>query len=345
VEETPVGRSPLRYLSSTELKAGLQHSPVAYHLMGCLNYLPGWASTAAHRSASESEAGEDLSTLLGSLFDVIGARKRGRPKASPTYSGAITLDFVHRVASRYGDGFAYTLLNSPWSDYQVGRLGWWLKPGHLSLKDLQHILPTTPAAKLQSYVAPLNRMFDEFDLTTPYRVAAFLGNAIIESDHLKTFTEYASGEEYEGRKDLGNTQPGDGKKFKGRGIIQITGRTNYSHCGQALGQDLITNPDLLASNVDLAIRSGGWYWTTYKNLNWFADLGPEGFAQTVYLVNGAVTAPRTHWEERVAYYRRALRVLGAPVPDFVEASYTHHVVHKKHVSTTSSTSAAQHKKH
>jgi len=177
-------------------------------------------------------------------------------------------------------------------------------------------------AKLQEYVGPLNAMFDEFHLDTPYRVAAFLGNAIVESDHLKTFTEYASGEEYEGRTDLGNTHPRDGKKFKGRGIIQVTGRTNYSKCGTALGQDLIAHPELLASDTGLAIRSGGWYWTTYKNLNRFADKGPDGFAETVYRVNGAVTAPRTHWPERVAYYKRALRELGAPVPDAVGTDYS-----------------------
>ncbi len=348
--------APPWYLSAAQLGAGLARSPVTYRLMGChLQYLSSWAAGAAARSVSPAVAGEHARQLLGSLpvlrqtlrgtrptrhgwVDVVidGAesllrlmgipvsRRAGRPVP---YAETITPATVLRAAAHYGHGFAYSMLHAPWADARLRRLGGWLKPGHLTVAQLQRIAPSAKVAKLQEYVGPLNAMFDEFHLDTPYRVAAFLGNAIVESDHLKTFTEYASGEEYEGRTDLGNTHAGDGKKFKGRGIIQVTGRTNYAKCGQALGQDLIAHPELLASDTGLAIRSGGWYWTTYKDLNRFADKGPDGFAETVYRVNGAVTAPRTHWPERVAYYKRALRELGAQVPDTVGTDYSG--AHKK----------------
>jgi putative chitinase len=197
---------------------------------------------------------------------------------------------------------------------------------------LHKIVPTTKLSRLRAIATPLAAAMNEYQINTPKRIAAFLANIIVESDHLKTFKEYASGAEYEGRKDLGNTQVGDGKRYKGRGVIQITGRKNYAACGKALHVDLIANPELLES-TSLAMRSGGWYWSS-RNLNQYADRGPSGFAETVYRVNGAVTAPRTHWPLRVQYYKEALRALGMPVPDFVPANYSHahghHHHHKSH---------------
>lgn len=194
------------------------------------------------------------------------------------------------------------------------------------------VLPV-PEAKLKAIEAPLNAMLEEFDIDTNYRVAAFLANAIVESDHLKTFEEYASGEAYEGRKDLGNTEKGDGKRFKGRGIIQVTGRTNYQACGDYFSVDFTSakgKSERLAQEWDLAIRSGGWFWTTHvkPDLNTYADIGPSGFPETVHRVNGAVTAKRTHWPERVKYYQRALTALGEEAPETVSSN--HSAFHPKH---------------
>jgi putative chitinase len=85
------------------------------------------------------------------------------------------------------------------------------------------------------------------------KLAYILASAFHESDRFKTMEEYASGKAYEGRKDLGNTQSGDGVRFKGRGFVQITGRRNYSDWSERLCVDLLTSPDL-AESRPLAAR-------------------------------------------------------------------------------------------
>jgi len=84
--------------------------------------------------------------------------------------------------------------------------------------------------------------------------------------------EIASGDAYENRRDLGNTQPGDGRRFKGRGLMQLTGRANYAKYGQAIGQDLVTNEHWkqVADDPNLAVDVACWYWET-RNLNQYAD--------------------------------------------------------------------------
>ena len=83
------------------------------------------------------------------------------------------------------------------------------------------------------------------------QAAYILATAYHESDRFRTMEEYASGAAYEGRATLGNTQPGDGKRFKGRGFVQITGRRNYTDWAKRLGVDLVGNP-ALAARIDHA---------------------------------------------------------------------------------------------
>ena len=68
------------------------------------------------------------------------------------------------------------------------------------------------------------------------------------------------GSAYEGRVDLGNTQPGDGKRYKGRGLIQLTGRANYTQYGKDSGVDCVAKPDLVASDPFVAVDVACWYW-------------------------------------------------------------------------------------
>jgi len=135
------------------------------------------------------------------------------------------------------------------------------------------------------------------------RAAAFIAQLAHESGEFRFMIEEASGEAYEGRKNLGNTSPGDGKKYKGRGWIQLTGKDNYFLAGAAIGQDLVNIPDLAAQPV-IAAKVAVWYWLRHQ-LNVLADAGD--FAGITRAINGGLNGI----ENRVAYYHRALEVLGA----------------------------------
>jgi putative chitinase len=138
--------------------------------------------------------------------------------------------------------------------------------------DLLKIYPYA-AGRIEVYLPHLIAAMDEFDIVGPDRQASFLSQVGHESGQLRYVRELASGAAYEGRKDLGNTEPGDGVRFKGRGLIQITGRTNYEKCGDALGFDLIANPELLEIPA-LACRSAAWWWKAH-GLNELADAGDQ----------------------------------------------------------------------
>ncbi len=109
-------------------------------------------------------------------------------------------------------------------------------------------------------------------IDTPLRMAHFLAQIGHESGELRFCEEIASGTAYEGRKDLGNTQPGDGRRFKGRGLIQLTGRANYTLYSKARGVDYTTDEGakLVASDPETAVDVACWFWTTH-NLNALAD--------------------------------------------------------------------------
>lgn len=123
--------------------------------------------------------------------------------------------------------------------------------------------------KLNLYLDPLNQAMRDFEINTAARVRYFLCNILHESGSFLYMQEIASGAAYEGRKDLGNIYPGDGKKYKGRGPIQITGREMYHLCGLALGLDLVSKPELLEL-PEYAFKAAAWFWK-YKGLNELAD--------------------------------------------------------------------------
>lgn len=106
-------------------------------------------------------------------------------------------------------------------------------------------------------------------ITTKLRIAHFLAQICHESDHFRTTREYASGAAYEGRRDLGNVRRGDGKRFRGRGVIQITGRYNYEKYGKKLGIDLVNHPEL-AETPEISVKTAIAYWMDH-NLNVYAD--------------------------------------------------------------------------
>lgn len=113
----------------------------------------------------------------------------------------------------------------------------------------------------------ISRICPEYEIDNRSEFCHFLAQACHETDHFRTLREYASGKAYEGRKDLGNTQPGDGVKFKGRGIFQTTGRANYLQLGVALGRrDMFVNEPQLLEKAEHAVWSACVYWKT-RGLN------------------------------------------------------------------------------
>ncbi|WP_434379928.1 peptidoglycan-binding protein [Melittangium boletus] len=175
--------------------------------------------------------------------------------------------------------------------------------GGVSLQQLRSIMPHLSDARARECLPHLNRAMAEAGINTPKRQAAFLAQLAHESGEFRYFEELASGAAYEGRKDLGNTQPGDGVRFKGRGPIQLTGRANYRAAGQALGIDLENNPKR-AADVDVGFRTAAWFWNS-RNLNSYADAG--NFDAITKRVNGGYNGKAS----RDAYYARARGVLGA----------------------------------
>lgn len=131
------------------------------------------------------------------------------------------------------------------------------------------IAPQGNPTVINGLVDPLNQYLDQYGINTLLRFDHFFGQAAEETAGFKVLVEYASGREYENRRDLGNVQPGDGPRFKGRGIFQLTGRANYERMGQLLNVDLVNNPDL-AANPDIAVRTACEYWKTH-NLQAYAD--------------------------------------------------------------------------
>ena len=178
---------------------------------------------------------------------------------------------------------------------------------------------------------PLNQVFVKYDIGTPKRQAAFIGQCSVESANFTRLQEnlnysaerltqvwpsrfpsvsiaqpYAHNPKalanfvYAGR--LGNLQDGDGWMYIGRGLIQITGRENYANCGSGIGVDIINNPELLLTPRYAAL-SAGWYWNR-KQLNLLADSGD--IETMTRRINGGLT----ELDERIFKITEALRVLG-----------------------------------
>jgi putative chitinase len=158
-----------------------------------------------------------------------------------------------------------------------------------------------PKAKL-GFAKPLAPAMIEGDIVTPPRIAAFLAQILHETGGFQWMKELASGQAYEGRQDLGNTQPGDGPRFKGRGFIQLTGRANYEKAGRSLGLDLVNNPEL-AAEPGVAARTAVWFWAQ-KNLNARADIGD--FIGITRAINGGTRG----LEDRLRLYEAAKAALG-----------------------------------
>jgi predicted chitinase len=181
--------------------------------------------------------------------------------------------------------------------------------GPLTLDQLARIFPGTPRETLRKYLPFLNQAMRDYEIDTPKREAAFLAQIGVETDDLKTLTEYGDAAYFNRNygpgssvgPDLGNKRPGDGARFHGRGGLQLTGRNNYQAAGDALDVDLVGNPEL-AADPRYAFATAGWYWDA-KNLNDQAD--DSGIDAITRSINGGYNAAA----ERKENYDRARRVL------------------------------------
>jgi len=183
------------------------------------------------------------------------------------------------------------------------------------------------------WLQPLEDTFAKYDINTPERQAAFIGQCAHESGNFKTLEEnlnykpealmrvwpsrfpdlaiamkYAHNPEmiankvYGGRMGNGPEETGDGWKYHGRGLIQLTGKENYANCGSGIGVDLLSNPSLL-NTPEYAALSAGWFWNK-KGLNALADAGD--FETMTKRINGGTLG----LEDRKAKIAKALSVLG-----------------------------------
>jgi putative chitinase len=183
------------------------------------------------------------------------------------------------------------------------------------------------------WLEPLEDTFAKYDINTPERQAAFIGQCAHESGNFKTLEEnlnykpealmrvwpsrfpdiatamkYAHNQEaiankvYGGRMGNGVEETGDGWKYHGRGLIQLTGKENYANCGSGIGVDLLSNPSLL-NTPEYATLSAGWFWNK-KGLNALADAGD--FETMTKRINGGTLG----LDDRKAKIAKALSVLG-----------------------------------
>ena len=171
----------------------------------------------------------------------------------------------------------------------------------------QQLLQILPNARTQAgvFVSALNTAMQHYQIVGPKRAAAFIAQIGHESGQLRYVREIwgptAAQRGYEGRADLGNTVSGDGRKYCGRGLVQITGRANYAKCGEALGLDLINHPELLELPQHAAM-SAAWFWKQ-KRLNDLADR--DEFSTITRRINGGLNG----LQDRLEIWKRAREVL------------------------------------
>lgn len=191
----------------------------------------------------------------------------------------------------------------------------------LTEKQLKEIYKNVSSDKCKLYVEAFNKVLPQYGISSPQRIAAFLGQVGVESGELKYDKELPSkynkknpkdkneptGTLYEGRKSLGNIIAGDGPKYIGRGILQLTGRANYAAMSKKIGVDILNNPEL-ACAPEVSTKIACQYFADNKLL----ELADKWDCKTITRrVNGP---GMLHLQERINYSERALKVLIRDLP-------------------------------
>lgn len=167
----------------------------------------------------------------------------------------------------------------------------------------EQLLAIMPYARERAevFLPFLNKYMSRFGIDNRMRECHFLAQIAHESGELRYTRELASGKEYEGRRDLGNVRPGDGVRYKGRGLIQITGRANYEQISKATGMDFVGHPDWLEL-PQWATMSACWWWNN-RGLNALAD--KDELTTITKRINGGTNG----LQDRLRYLGRAKRVI------------------------------------
>ena len=174
---------------------------------------------------------------------------------------------------------------------------------------LQRLMPLAPASRVAQLAGPISSAAFRHQINTPARLAALLATIAVETESLRYMAEIWGPTEQQRRYDppsdladmLGNKYAGDGKRFRGRGLIMITGRYNYEVMTSKLHLDVVAMPDLLEQPFWAAASAGIWW--TLHDCNDAADHG--GIEAVTKIVNGGLTAIN----KRRAVFNHALEVL------------------------------------
>lgn len=182
---------------------------------------------------------------------------------------------------------------------------------NITLDQLRAICKTRAGREAcAKYLPHINAFSTRYKLTTPLRLAHFLAQCAHESADFRHVVETANPvyfNRYEGSKVLGNTRKGDGIRFKGRGLLQLTGRDNYTRFGRAEGIDFAASPDLLEMPT-WAVKSAMWYFSTKPGLLAAADR--DDTAEVAHLIQGSSDPAKNGLASREAYTARAKKALG-----------------------------------
>lgn len=178
----------------------------------------------------------------------------------------------------------------------------------LTYQQVRDILPRAKKQDIINFVSDFNKFSWLHKMTKVKEIAHFIAQIGHESLQLLYKTEIDSGKYLEGRLDLGNTQPGDGKRFKGRGWLMCTGRYNYAEFTKWYNkkfkskEDFITTPRRISDEHELSFIVSIWFWQTRK-------IRPLALANNIEAVTKKINGGLNGYAEREEYTNQALKVL------------------------------------
>lgn len=177
-----------------------------------------------------------------------------------------------------------------------------LQPGPTKEK-LSLVLPRATDARVSLYFPLLVASMTRYGITSNLQIAHFIAQIGHESGSFLYAEELADGSAYEGRVDLGNTQRGDGKRFKGRGLIQLTGRANYQSYSDYTGRKCVLEPDIVSDDPALCVDVACWFWKT-------RNIGPLADADDAKAVTKRINGGYNGLDDRLDNLARAKALMG-----------------------------------